>query len=217
MLNGNGSIRWRYTSEKVGLARGHCDCFRVVKADRNPEEFRAVMTFCGANAIAMIDGHGRPVWETVGQHFESVDVGRILTDAQDVQLAVDIDHQPWGNGPVWVLDTQGEVRTRIQTDYARHHALLDWTGDGVDEILIAQPRTLYSGAGQPLAELAMDPTDDEAGEERLALTGDFSGDGVPDILLTTRAMTQVLIYRNEHGRRPDPPAPLGTGLNVTLY
>ena len=50
-----------------------------------------------------------------------------------------------------------------------------------------------------------------AGEERLALTGDFTGDGVPDVLLTTRAMTDVYIYRNERGQKPDPSGPAGDG------
>lgn len=63
----------------------------------------------------------------------------------------------------------------------------------------------------------MDPKDDQTGEERLALTGDFTGDGVPDVLLTTRAMTGVYIYKNERGQKPNPPAPLGTELNFTLY
>jgi hypothetical protein len=103
------------------------------------------------------------------------------------------------------------------TDYARHHALLDWTGDGLAEIVVAQPRALFDGQGRRVATLALDPKDDAQGEERLALTGDFTGDGVPDVLLTTRAMTDVYIYRNERGKRPDPPASLGTEVNFTLY
>lgn len=130
---------------------------------------------------------------------------------------VDIDHRPWGEGPVWTLDERGQVRTRIMTDYARHHAPLDWTGDGLAEVVVAQSRTLYEGGGQPVAVLVQDPADDRQGEERLALNGDFTGDGVPDVLLTTRALTHVHLYRNERGLRPRPPAPLGTGLNVTLY
>ena len=63
----------------------------------------------------------------------------------------------------------------------------------------------------------MDAKDDQAGEERLALVGDFTGDGVPDVLLTTRAMTHVCIYQNDRGKRPSPPAPLGTGPNFSLY
>lgn len=217
MLNADGSVRWVVAPKSVTLARGHCDCFRVVRHSTDPDKFRAVITFCGANAIAMVDGHGNTVWEVTGQHFESVDVGTLVAGSSELQLAVDIDHQPWGNGPVWVLNEHGKVLTRIRTDYARHHALLDWTGDGVDEIVIAQPRALYDGAGQVLAVLDMDATDDLQGEERLVLSGDFSGDGVPDILLTTRAISHVHIYRNERGRRPNPPAQLGTGLNVTLY
>ena len=49
------------------------------------------------------------------------------------------------------------------------------------------------------------------------LIGDFSGDGVPDVLLTSRALTRVYVYKNEHGRKSQPPAPLGTEKNFTLY
>ena len=62
--------------------------------------------------------------------FDARDLGLALNhrlgQARDqVQLAVDIDHGAWGNGPVWVFDENGQVQTRIMTDYARHHALLD--------------------------------------------------------------------------------------------
>jgi hypothetical protein len=217
MLNPNGSTRWVFKSQKVDQTRGHCDCFRVIRIGKTPAESRFVMTLCGANDIAVLDGNGKPIWEAVGEHFESVDVGPIFADLPGLQLAVDIDHGPWGNGPLWVFDEVGQVQTKIMTDYARHHALLDWTGDGVAEILIAQPRALYDGRGRRVATLAMDTKDDAAGEERLALTGDFTGDGVPDVLLTTRAMTHVYIYKNERGKKPSPPAPLGTDVNFTLY
>lgn len=217
MLNADGSVRWVYQARQFDQGRGHCDCFRQVRGGPTPGDLRFVMTFCGANGIAMLDGNGRTLWEVTGQHFESVDVGPVLAGEPGRQIAVDIDHQPWGQGPVWVLDEAGTVRTRIMTDYARHHALIDWTGDGVAEILVAQPRTLYDGRGNAVALLVMDRADDAEGEERLALTGDFTGDGVPDVLLTTRAMSHVFIYRNEHGLRPDPPAAFGTGVNFSLY
>jgi len=217
LLNPNGSIRWRFKSRQADQGRGHCDCFRPVRVGATPADSRFVLTMCGANGIALLDGNGQTLWEVTGQHFESVDVGRLLPGPDRLQLAVDIDHRPWGEGPVWVLDEDGAVRTRIMTAYARHHALLDWTGDGLDEIVVAQSRTLYAGDGRSVARLAMNPQDDVEGEERLVLTGDFTGDGIPDVLLTTRAMTHVFIYRNEHGLKPTPAAPLGTGLNVTLY
>jgi hypothetical protein len=217
MLNADGSTRWVFKSQKVDQGRGHCDCFRLVRAGRTPADFRFVLTMCGANAIAMLDGHGKPIWEVTGEHFESVDVDRICPGVPGLQLAVDLDHGAWGNGPLWVFDETGRVQTRIMTDYARHHALLDWDGDGVAEILVAQSRALFDGRGRRVATLAMDAKDDAAGEERLALTGDFTGDGVPDVLLTTRAMTHVYIFKNERGRKPNPPAPLGTERNFTLY
>jgi hypothetical protein len=206
-----------FKSQKVDQARGHCDCFRLVRPGKRPDEFRFVMSFCGAKCLALLDGNGKAIWEVAGEHFESIDVGRICAGTPGLQLAVDIDHGSWGTGPLWVIDETGQVKTKIMTDYARHHALLDWTGDGVAEILIAQPRALFDGRGQRVATLAMDAKDDLAGEERLALTGDFTGDGVPDVLLTTRAMSHVYIYKNERGQKPNPPARLGTELNFTLY
>jgi hypothetical protein len=217
MLNADGSTRWVFQSQQVDQSRGHCDCFRLVRAGKTPSEFRFAMTLCGANAIALLDGNGRPLWELAGEHFESIDVGRICAGLAGVQLAVDIDHRPWGEGPLWVIDEQGTVQTKIMTDYARHHGLLDWTGDGLAEVVVAQSRGVYDGQGRRVATLAMDENDDLTGEERLVLNGDFSGDGVPDVLLTNRALTHVSVYRNEHGRRPDPPAALGTEKNFTLY
>ncbi len=217
MLNADGSTRWVFQSQRVDQSRGHCDCFRVVRGGQTPAEFRFAMTLCGANAIALLDGNGQVLWELAGEHFESIDVGRICAGLPGLQLAVDIDHRSWGDGPVWVIDEQGTVQTKIMTDYARHHTLLDWTGDGVAEVIVAQPRTLYDGQGHPVAVLAMDESDDRVGEERLVLTGDFSGDGVPDVLLTNRALTHVYVYRNERGRKPEPPAALGTEVNATLY
>ena len=217
MLNADGTTRWVFKSQKVDQARGHCDCYRLVRAGKTPADFRFVMTLCGANGIAFLDGNGQPLWEVSGEHFESVDVSRICADSSGLQMAVDIDHRPWGDGPVWVFDERGQVKTKIKTDYARHHALLDWTGDGVDEIVVAQPRAIYDGAGRVVATLGMDAKDDADGEERLVLTGDFTGDGVPDVMLTTRAMTHVHIYQNLRGKKPNPPALLGTGTNFTLY
>jgi hypothetical protein len=117
-----------------------------------------------------------------------------------------------------VIDEQGMVQTKIMTDYARHHGLLDWTGDGLAEVVVAQSRGVYDGRGRRVATLAMDESDDREGEERIVLTtGDFSGDGVPDVLLTNRALTHVFVYRNVNGQKPAPPAPLGTEVNYTLY
>ena len=195
MLNPDGSTRWIFRSRETDQGQGHCDCFRLVRSGGRPAEFRVVITLCGANGIALIDGDGEPLWEVTGHHFESVDVGRLCADSDGLQLAVDIDHRPWGEGPIWILSEDGRVRTRILTDYARHHALLDWTGDGVSEVLVTQPRALFDGDGHRVVTFAMDAADDAAGEERLALTGDFTGDGVPDVLLTTRSMTDVTCTR----------------------
>ncbi|MCC6126810.1 MAG: hypothetical protein IT426_17745 [Pirellulales bacterium] len=223
MLNADGSTRWAYKSQKMQLRRGHCDCFRLVRAAEKTEDARFVLTMCGAKGIALLDGNGKPIWEVGGQHFESVDVGHIFPGAEDRQLAVDMG--VLGDSPLWVFDERGQVHTKIKTHCSRFHALLDWTGDGLDEILVADSRSLYDGQGRVVATFAMnagdaqdmDAKDYTRGGEPMAMTGDFTGDGVPDVLLTTHAMTHLYIYKNERGKRPTPPAPLGTRINFSLY
>ena len=49
----------------------------------------------------------------------------------------------------------------------------------------------------------------------IVAVGDLTGDGIPDLLLYTLDM--AFVFRNEKGKMPYPPAPLGTGLNFTYY
>ena len=175
------------------------------------------MTYCGTNSIAVVDGLGHTVWERAGHHFESIDIGKIRGDVPGLQLAVDIDHRPWGEGPLWVFDEHGNHLGQIMTDYARHHALIDWTGDGTQSILVAQGRGLYDGQGRRIATFAMDNPETPDPAEMLAMVGDFTADGFPDVLLTTRDCSTVYIYRSPHGLKPKTKTPLGTEVNFTLY
>ena len=133
---------------------------------------------------------------------------------------VDIDHQPFGNGPLWVLDEQGKLLGRIVTNNSRHHCLLDWTGDEIDEILVGDNGTIYNYQGKRIAVLSApkageDEAEGEKVAERSILAGDMNGDKICDVLLvTTKA---VYIFRNEKGQRSKEPLPLGTEHNLTLY
>jgi len=217
MLNPDGTTRWVFKSGKVDLARGHLDCCRVLRAGNSPADCRLVLTCCGANNIALVDGAGRVIWEVSGHHFESVDVGKICGDVPGFQIAVDIDHRPWGQGPVWVLDENGRQLGQIMTNYSRHHALVDWTGKGTEAILIAEGRGLFNGQGKRIATFDMHNPDGPNPHEMLAIVGDMTGDGVPDVLLTTRSSSDVYIYKNEKGKKPAKAAPPGTEVNFTLY
>ena len=155
MLNPDGSVRWVFESQKVDQGHGHLDCARVLRSGKDPGDWRIVLTCCGANDIAVVDGNGTVHWEVSGHHFESVDVGRVLPDHPGKQVVVDIDHGPPGEGPVWVIDEAGAVLGRITTEYARHHVLLDWTGDGYDEILVARHRGLYGHDGRRIGVFAL--------------------------------------------------------------
>lgn len=215
MLNSDGSVRWVFKSEKVDQARGHLDCVRVYQKGVRPEEFKLILTCCGANNIAMIDGNGKTLWEVAGRHFESIDVGKVLPDARGPQIVVDIDHQPLGDSPIWVLDESGSLLGQVVTDYSRHHCLLDWTGDGIDEILVAHKGAIYDHRGRRIGVFATPGDQPTANAERSMLIGDITGDGVPDVMIATPQA--LYVYKNAKGKKPDTPAALGTEFNFTLY
>jgi outer membrane protein assembly factor BamB len=218
MLNSDGSVRWIYKSNQVDQAKGHLDCARVFQHGSSPEDFRIVLTCCGANNIALIDGNGKVLWEVSGQHFESIDVGRIIPNHAGPHICVDIDHQPYGKSPVWVLDEQGRHLGRLVTDYSRHHCLLDFTGDGIEEILVAHKGGLYNYQGQRIGTFNT-PTEQTHEEtttyEKSMLIGDMTGDEVLDVILATPY--NVYIYKNTKGKKSGKPVRLGTERNFTLY
>jgi len=217
MLNSDGTTRWVFKSKNAEAMGGHLDCCRVLRPAKKAADFRLVLTCCGGNNLAVIDGLGKVVWETAGHHFESVDVGKLSPNVPGVQIAVDIDHRPWGEGPLWVFDERGRKLGQIMTDYARHHALVDWTGNGIQEILVAQARGLFDHRGRRIATFQMHNPEDPDPAEMLGMVGDMTGDGVPDVLLTTRSSSAVYIYKNEKGTKPARAVPAGTELNFTLY
>jgi outer membrane protein assembly factor BamB len=218
MLNSDGSVRWVYKSKQVDQAKGHLDCARVFRQGSSPEDFRIVLTCCGANNIALIDGNGKVMWEVSGHHFESIDVGRIIPNHAGAHICVDIDHRPYGRSPVWVLDEQGRRLGRLVTDYSRHHCLLDFTGDGINEILVAHNGGLYNNQGRRIG--TFDTPGEKVAEgktnyEKSMLIGDMTGDGIRDVIITTP--NTAYIYENKHGKKSTAPVRLGTEPNFTLY
>ena len=213
MLNADGSVRWTFTSSAIDLSRGHLDCIRLIRRADRLEDTRLVLTLCGANGIAMIDGNGKTIWEQGGSHFESIDIGRVVAEHPGSQILVDIDHQAPGKAPLCLIGEDGVLLGRINTDYARHHHLLDWTGDGLDEIFNAHSGAIYDCKGRRIATLMASPATD--GAERSLLVGDFTGDGVPDVALVTT--TALHLFKNELGIKPSHRIELGTESNFTLY
>ncbi len=209
MLNSDGSVRWTVTSDKVDLNRGHLDCCRLARKGNTPEEYRFVVTYCGAHSIACIDGNGKTLWEVPGFHFESINIGRVFPGVPGFQILVDIDHVPYGESPVWVFDENGNKRAQLVSDYCRHHELTDWTPDGFDEIILAHVYGVFDSKGKRIATLECDTTG-------IAMQlGDMTGDGIIDIAITTDSYLHI--FENESGRKPEKPVPLGCGVNYTLY
>lgn len=219
MLNPDGSTRWVVESSAVELSKGHLDTIRVVHKGQTPEGFRMALTCCGAYNIAMIDGNGRTLWEVPGAHFESIDVGHIFPDYPGKQLLVDDGAwagAPDRSNPMWIFDDQGKHIGRIATKYSRHHRLLDWDGDGLDEMFIAEGGAIYDHDGSRIGTLhTSEPPPGTDYFEKSLIVGDMDGDGIADITLTTPYA--IYIYRNESGVKAVSPVSLGSGVNFTLY
>ncbi len=216
MLNFDGSVRWVYQSKTVDLSAGHLDCMRPMRKGIKPEDFRLAITCCSSYNLALIDGNGKAIWERSGHHFESINIGRLDPSSPSPQILVDIDHKPRNESPLWLLDADGLQIGRLVTTYCRHHKLLDWTGDGWDEILVADNRAVYDRHGQRIATLGNTKSNRTAaaGESSLLL-GDMTGDGIADVLIVTS--DTIRIFKNTKGHKPSEAIPLGTGINVTLY
>jgi len=138
-----------------------------------------------------------------------------MPDRPEPQIVVDIDHQPLGASPLWILDEFGNQLGQIVSAYCRHHCLLDWTGDGADEILVGHNGALYDYKGRRIGTFATPGVVPADKGERSILVGDMTGDAVPDVMIaTTKA---VYIYKNTKGKRQPGPAQLGTEFNFTLY
>ena len=190
LLNADGTERWTLRSEIVDLATAHLDTTRVVTRGATPDEFRLVHTYCGAGCIAMTDGAGNTVWEVGGHHFESIDVGKARADVTGLQIAVDIvEYLAPERNPTWLLDERGNLLGQWTTPYSRLHAMADFNGDGLEEVVLADVPVVCSGEGEPVARLAFD---DES--ERYVRVGDFDGDGAPDVAIHTSNV--VHIFRN---------------------
>jgi len=221
LVDDDGSELWTAESLAADLREGHLDCCRVVRRGEKPEDFRFVLTYCGADAVAVVDGTGRLIWETGGYHFESADVGDVRRDVPGREIVVDIDHRPYGASLTVIFGEEGQVLGSILSNYGRHHDLVDWDGDGVDEIVLGHARALCDGKGQRLATFAPENVSElgppgRGDPEPFVFVGDVTGDRREDVVLHTS--DRIEIYRNPPCGGPPRTEPrIGTGPNYTLY
>jgi hypothetical protein len=218
MLNPDGQIRW-VLENAAGVSAGHLDCCRVLQKGKTPKACRLVITTCGAHKLLVVDGHGKVQGGASGHHFESIDIGRIQPGREGAQILVDLVD----DNSLWILDENCDVCGKLKTEYARFHTLVDWNGDGVDEIVIPHSRGLFDFQGKRIGTFDMEPQADAYGGMppkegeigNILLSGDMTGDGVPDITITGPNM--VYIFKNDKSRPTEKNAPLGCGSNFTLY
>ncbi|MBN1418543.1 MAG: DUF1080 domain-containing protein, partial [Planctomycetes bacterium] len=224
LIDRAGKVLWTVRSERIDLARGHLDCARLVRRGADPAAARIALSYCGSNGVALVDGAGKTLWEIPGAHFESIDVGDVRSDIAGLEVVVDVDHRPFGDGPLWIIAESGEVIGRYKTNYARYHHLVDWDGDGEEDIVLPNALRIVDGRGRIIARLGVpdavradllgDPGE-RSNEAPFLLMGSFSGEGKREVLINSHRA--ALIYRNPSARIPDPKLPLGSEPNFTLY
>jgi hypothetical protein len=151
MLDHDGSELWAINSDNMA-STGHLDAMRVVRTARNPSDVKMLVTYCGGNVLAMIDGNGDVVWEHAGgHHYESIDLGPISPDGT-LGLYVDITTIPYfGNNSGHVYDIDGNLLGKYLMDYSRHHRMVDWDGDGANEIVLGNAAALVNARGEHVA------------------------------------------------------------------
>ena len=101
---------------------------------------------------------------------------------------------------------------------------MDWNGDGIDEIVLANALRIVDGSGGTLARLGVpervrepllgkqaDPTN----EAPFLLLGNFAGRGKRDVLVNSHRV--LLIYANPSPSRAEDRLPLGSEPSFTLY
>jgi hypothetical protein len=210
LLNSDGTIRWDMEGQGLTLERGHMDCARIFDTGKRASDATMILTFCGGDRIARIDGEGQAIWSVTGHHFESINIGKVCADIPGNQIIVDIDHRQRGESPLWVLDENGELLGQIITDGSRHHLLIDWFGEGIESLVMGTAAAMFDDHGRKVAIF-------DASKAGMVSKGDMTGDGVPDLIFSSNPGSEVCIYKNEQGKRPEGEVALGTGLNYTLY
>jgi hypothetical protein len=184
---------------------------------------RLLLTHCGGNRMDMLDGAGTVIWSVTGLHFESVFFGELDKSIPGRELVVDICHQPWGKGPLLILDERGHLLGRYTTMRSRQHRLVDWFGSGEDLIFCGQTRALLNAAGHKRARFDTPMPDNVQDSERtdplryMIHLADVNGSGRPDLVVNTVPGTAVWIYKNENGAKCLSPERLTMPLNATLY
>jgi hypothetical protein len=110
-----------------------------------------------------------------------------------------------------VLDADGNHLGQITTDYCRQHGLLDWTGDGYQEIIIAYAHGVFDRWGKRIVTFKTKTPGHSI------LLGDMTGDGISDVTILTAAPATIHIFKNEKGNKTQGTGFLGSGVNFTLY
>lgn len=221
-LNHDGFLRWKLP-EDVCRSGGHADSIRLFQNGKRPEDKRLLLTHCGGNRMDMLDGNGNVLWSVTGLHFESVFFGDLDKDTPGRELVVDIAHRPWGANPLLILDQQGQLLGRYVTMRSRQHRLVDWFGSGEDLIFCGQTRALLDATGRkrarfetPMPDGVHTPDDTDPLRYMIHLA-DVTGNGRPDLVVSTVPGTAVWIYKNENGAKCLSPERLTMPLNATLY
>ncbi|MBU3666054.1 MAG: hypothetical protein FGM15_09305 [Chthoniobacterales bacterium] len=209
MLNPDGTRLWDAVGTNQKKVIGcHMDGSAIIRTGSHPDDVRLAFTYCSGSGIGLVDGAGQIRAEVTGPHYESVKSGNIFPGRPAPHLGVDIDRAPMA---IDLFDANLVLLGRLNLDYGRFFGLVDWDGDGFDELANADNGGIYNHEGKKIAGL------DLGGDKgRFIQVADLDGDGIRDLLVVGSRMDKVYLFKNHHGA-PGKDVLLGTGKNFTHY
>jgi hypothetical protein len=202
-----GQKMFNISTKKTGR-RGHLDAQRVFNTGEKKEDIKLIYTYCGGLTISCIDYKGKLLWQDTGHHFESIDVGTFNPDYPSPQFYIDIDHKQFGESLGFFYDITGKKFGTVQLNYGRQHRHIDWTGDGIDEVVIINELLIINGKGEAVAGLEYNHGDEimqPSQKEKITYIHngilDVSGKGNGDIVMYSEKTICIYLNPNENSKK----------------
>ena len=187
-------------------AGDHADTCRVVKLE---DGRAALLNACSDAGMVLWEPTGKVLWRLgppeLAFHCQSAFAGELRPRRPGLEVTVDDGWAPPGRSRVALLGGDGHWLGAFTSAYPRFHRLVDWDGDGVQEVLLPADGVICDAEGDVLVRLeGALPLGGPGTESPMAHVADVWGDGRDEVILFNAEAIQI--FTNPEPADP-PPAP----------